>query len=61
MPKPSDIILAKIQRMGGSKDDAITAIIQYLDEEWEKNKPCEHEWIDCIHGDRICKKCEIIR
>ena len=36
--KPSDIILAKIQRMGGSKDDAITAIINYLDEEWEKNQ-----------------------
>lgn len=41
MSKPSDIILAKIQRMGGSKDDAITSIIEYLDETAKEKEVCE--------------------
>jgi len=35
-------LITKIQRMGGSKDDAITAIIEYLDET-AKEKECEHK------------------
>lgn len=38
----------------------IWAIIQYLDEEWEKNKPCQHKrtevW-DMEKGEQ-CKECK---
>ncbi len=33
------------------------AIIQYLDEEYERNKPCEHLETEEIRGMDSCKKC----
>lgn len=37
------------------------AITDYLDEEYEKNKPCEHDWraVDISDID-YCKKCKIL-
>jgi len=59
--KPSTIILANTQRMGGSKDDAITAILNYLDEEWEKNKNnCEHKW-KVSDSKLVCYKCDVVK
>lgn len=40
----------------------VAAIIQYLDNDWEKNKPCEHEETEpCqyTHAD-VCKKCQCV-
>lgn len=48
--KPSEVIFAKIFKKGGTKDAAISAIIDYLDEEWEKNNQTEME-------EKICSKC----
>lgn len=53
--KPSTIILANIQRMGGTKDDAITAIFNYLDEEYEKKDKVisQCKGINCPCGQSI--------
>lgn len=42
------------------------AIIQYLDEEYEKNKPCDHKnsyIVDSIHRDicyNVCEDCGVL-
>ena len=39
----------------------INAIVKYLDEEWEKNKPCEHEDTEqLLYGTKRCKKCYFV-
>lgn len=36
------------------------AIIDYLDEEWSNNKPCEHEVMESgNYGMNCCKKCKM--
>lgn len=42
----------------GTTSGYITAILQYLDEQWEKNKPCEHGETDKnVMGDIACLTC----
>lgn len=45
----------------------LSAVIEYLDEQYEKNKPCEHKEIELFvykgkvtDGIKICKKCKDI-
>lgn len=38
----------------------IQAILDYLDEEYERNKPCEHEETESWNDYIICKKCKIM-
>ncbi len=33
------------------------AIIYYLDEQYEKNKPCEHKDLEDFRGMEACKDC----
>lgn len=61
--KPSERIKQIREGMTGWIDP-IEPIMQYLDEEYEKNKPCEHEWetsgMETFMGVKVCKKCRII-
>ena len=56
--KPSDIILANAFKRGGSKDDAITAIIDYLDEQYEKSGIHDHKWIP-FEDQKYIRSCEV--
>jgi hypothetical protein len=38
----------------------ITAILQHLDEQYEANKPCEHEEVEDFRGMDCCKKCHVV-
>lgn len=42
--------------------DMFVALCQYLDEEHEKNKPCEHEWKGHLECTSLiwCHKCGIL-
>ncbi len=54
--KPSERIYQIHRELG-----TITAIIQYLDEEYEKNKPCEHKSYQVLpSGNNVCMDCDVI-
>ena len=40
--------------------DKVRAIEDYLDEEYERNKPCEHEETEAWNDYMVCKKCKIM-
>lgn len=46
--------------LGNEVLTSVPAIIQYLDEEYEKNKPCEHEETESWNDYMVCKKCKIM-
>lgn len=63
--KPSERIKQIMQGplVGGSgmSIDKATAIEKYLDEQYEADQPCQHEWEDIkLYGLSACKKCHIM-
>ena len=44
----------------GIVDDWVSSIITYLDEQYEQQKPCEHEYEPFKDYAQTCKKCVII-
>lgn len=69
--KPSDIIQELYDRYrdkgNTSQDASINAIIQYLDEQYEQNKPCEHKsayQVESTVGDdvyyNVCNGCGVL-
>ncbi len=67
--KPSeriDEIRKNLPKTDGSSmmavDRYLVAIMQYLDEEWESNRPCEHEPEGGIlsNGCNYCRKCRVM-
>lgn len=55
MTKPSEILKEKLLDNNIYKDEITTemkVLMEYLDEEWEKNKPCEHDGVKSF-----CNKC----
>lgn len=66
--KPSDFIMKKasqLQLSPAGKNSTyegcyIQAVVDYLDEEWEKNQPCKHEELEDFRGQKACKKCRAL-
>ena len=67
--KPSDKILKLVRKKFGdvaSDYEYICGIMAYLDEEYEKNKPCEHKsayQVDSSLGDvyyNVCNDCGVL-
>lgn len=51
-----------IRNVGMQAEVWLNSIGEYLDEEYEKNKPCEHEWRqDSAYTLEYCKKCKIVK
>lgn len=44
-----------------SEVNAVRAIVQYLDEQYEKNKPCEHLETEheLLYGQKVCKNANL--
>lgn len=61
--KPSERILEiwkELVNKGAKNPDMQKSILHYLDEEYEKNKPCEHEETEVWNDMDVCKKCNIL-
>lgn len=39
---------------------SLNALVNYLDEEYERNKPCEHEETEAHGFYKVCKKCNCL-
>ncbi len=62
MQKPSERIRDLATENGIPYHEAVPAwiIAGYLDEQWEKNQPCQHEETEDAYGGKMCKKCHLL-
>lgn len=41
-------------------ENTLSAIVTYLDEQYEQQKPCEHKNTEDIHGIKHCLDCRLL-